>query len=51
MSGVMIGIDPHKGSHTALALDVGETKLGQVRVRATVGQVEELSSIGSQRST
>jgi transposase len=40
--GVMIGIDPHKGSHTAFALDASETKLGQVRVRATVGQVEGL---------
>ena len=42
MVGVMIGIDPHKGSHTAFALDASETKLGQVRVRATVGQVEGL---------
>lgn len=41
-SGVMIGIDPHKGSHTALALDAGETKLGQLRVRAAVGQVDGL---------
>ena len=42
MVGVMIGIDPHKGSHTAFALDASETKLGQFRVRATVGQVEGL---------
>lgn len=42
MADVMIGIDPHKGSHTALALDAGEKKLGQVRVRAAVGQVEGL---------
>jgi transposase len=42
VSGVMIGIDPHKGSHTALALDASETKLGQVRVRAAVGQVDGL---------
>jgi hypothetical protein len=26
MSAVMIGIDPHKGSHTAVALDGVETK-------------------------
>jgi transposase len=38
----MIGVDPHKGSHTAFALDASETKLGQVRVRATAGQVEGL---------
>ena len=42
MSGVMIGIDPHKGSHTAFALDASETKLGQVRVPAAVGQVDRL---------
>jgi hypothetical protein len=42
VSGVMIGIDPHKGSHTALALDASETKLGQVRVGAAVGQVDGL---------
>ncbi len=42
MVDVMIGIDPHKGSHTAFALDASETKLGQVRVRAAVGQVEGL---------
>jgi transposase len=40
--GVMIGIDPHKGSHTAFALDAGEKKLGQIRVRAAVGQVDGL---------
>ena len=32
MAGVMIGIDPHKGSHTAMALDADEKKLGQLRV-------------------
>src|SRR4051794_6368903 len=42
VSGVMIGIDPHKGSHTAVALDASETKLGQLRVRAAVGQVDGL---------
>jgi transposase len=39
MAGVMIGIDPHKGSHTAFALDGREQRLGQVRVRASSGQV------------
>ena len=34
MAGVMIGIDPHKGSHTAVAIDEDETSLGRVRVRA-----------------
>ena len=39
---VIIGIDPHKGSHTALALDQGESRLGQLRVIAAPGQVEQL---------
>src|SRR5207244_1845642 len=39
---VMIGIDPHKGSHTAAAIDNAETALGHLRVRASTGQVERL---------
>ena len=42
MAGVMIGIDPHKGSHTAVALDAAEKKLGQLRVKAAPGQVDQL---------
>ena len=42
MSAVMIGIDPHKGSHTAVALDGVETKLGEIRVSSSVTQVERL---------
>jgi transposase len=38
----MIGIDPHKGSHTAAAIDNAETALGHLRVRASTGQVERL---------
>jgi transposase len=38
----MIGIDPHKGSHTAAAIDNAETALGHLKVRAAVGQVERL---------
>lgn len=41
---VMIGVDPHKGSHTAVALDQEETRLGQIRVRASSVQVEHLRS-------
>ncbi|PZS30925.1 MAG: IS110 family transposase [Pseudonocardiales bacterium] len=40
----MIGIDPHKASHTAVALDRDETKLGQIRVRASTAQVTHLRS-------
>jgi hypothetical protein len=31
---VMIGIDPHKGSHTAVAVDGGERSLAELRVRS-----------------
>ena len=39
---VMIGIDPHKGSHTATMLDRGERELQRIKVRAGSGQVVEL---------
>jgi transposase len=39
---VMIGIDPHKGSHTAVAVTAAEEPLGKVRVRACPGQAEQL---------
>ena len=34
----MIGIDPHKGSHTATAVDAGEVVVGEVRVDADCHQ-------------
>ena len=42
MAVVMIGVDPHKGSHTAVALGADEEPLGQVRVRASAAQAERL---------
>jgi hypothetical protein len=42
MSAVIIGIDPHKASHTAVVVDGGETTLGKLRVRSKVGQAEQL---------
>ena len=39
---VMIGIDPHKGSHTAAAVDAGEVALAELEVRATSRQIGEL---------
>jgi len=36
----MIGVDPHKGSHTAVVTDQAEMVLGQVRVRACAVQAE-----------
>jgi transposase len=39
---VMIGVDPHKGSHTATMLDRGQRELRQITVRAGRRQVAEL---------
>ena len=39
---VVIGIDPHKASHTAVAIDEDEDELSSVRVCATRLQVEQL---------
>ena len=39
---VMIGIDPHKGSHTAVAVTAAEEPLGKVRIRACPAQAGQL---------
>jgi transposase len=39
---VMIGVDPHKGSHTAVVIGSDEEPLGRVRVRASVTQAGRL---------
>ncbi len=39
---VMIGIDPHKGSHTAVAVGAAEEPLGKLRVRACPAQAGKL---------
>ena len=39
---VVIGVDPHEGSHTATAIDASERQLAEVRVGARCGQLEEL---------
>ena len=39
---VIIGIDPHKASHTAVAIDCDEHSLAEIRVRATCQQTEKL---------
>jgi transposase len=38
----MIGVDPHKGSHTAVAVGGDEQPLGQVRLRASAVQAQRL---------
>jgi transposase len=39
---VMIGVDPHKASHTAVAINATEESLGELRVRACAAQAEQL---------
>jgi transposase len=42
MAAVMIGVDPHKASHTAVAINGAEVPLGTVRVRACASQATTL---------
>ena len=42
MAAVVIGVDPHKGSHTAVAISPAEERLGELRVRACAGQAQRL---------
>lgn len=39
---VIIGVDPHKASHTAVAISTSEDELARKEVRATRSQVEQL---------
>ena len=39
---VLIGIDPHKGSHTAVAIDGHENQLGEMRLRSSAQQCDQL---------
>ena len=39
---VMIGIDPHKASHTAVVIDNTESVLDELRVRACSKQTDQL---------
>jgi hypothetical protein len=42
MGAAMIGIDPHKASHTAVAISAAEEPLGQLQVRASAAQAGRL---------
>jgi len=42
MAAVMIGVDPHKASHTAVVISAAEEELGELRVRACAAQAEQL---------
>src|SRR6266480_1786668 len=41
---VLIGVDPHKASHTAVVVDAKEQQLGVLQVRADRRQLERLLS-------
>ena len=43
MTAVMIGVDPHKGSHTAVVISPAEEPLGEIRVRASAAQAGKLA--------
>jgi transposase len=42
MAAVMIGVDPHKGSHTAVAISAAEEPLDELGVRASAVQAQRL---------
>jgi transposase len=44
MAAMMIGVDPHKASHTAVAISAAEEPLGELRVRACAAQAERLQA-------
>ena len=48
---VMIGVDPHKRSHTTVAIDGDDVELAAIEVRASVRQVDELLGWAEKRST
>jgi transposase len=42
MVAVMIGVDPHKGSHTAVVITPDEEQLGEIRIHACAAQAGKL---------
>jgi len=42
VAAVMIGVDPHKSSHTAVVVGAAEEQLGKLRVRASAEQAQQL---------
>ena len=42
MVAVMIGVDPHQGSHTAVAIETAAEPLGELRVRVSAAQAQRL---------
>jgi hypothetical protein len=50
MVAVMIGVDPHKASHTAVVIGAAEEPLAELRVRASASQADRLAGRGASRS-
>jgi hypothetical protein len=46
MAAVMIGVDPHKGSHTAVAIGLAEEPLGELRVRSSASGLPRVFRTG-----
>jgi len=44
---VLIGVDPHKGSHTAVVVDAEEREVARLKVRADRQQLEQLLSFAA----
>ncbi len=49
MAAAMIGVDPHKASHTAVAIGASGEPLGQLRVRASAAQAGRLVAWAASR--
>jgi len=47
---VIIGIDPHKASHTAVAIDQDERPLAELRIAAATGQARRRAVDGGRRA-
>jgi len=45
---ITIGIDPHKKSHTAVAVDPDENEVGRTRIVAGPNQLAELAGFAGQ---
>src|ERR1700683_1306108 len=50
MAAVMIGVDPHKGSHTAVVIGPAEEPLGELRGRASAAPAGDLGGRGRRRA-
>jgi hypothetical protein len=48
---VVIGDDPHEGSHTAVAVDQAEKVLGELKVRSSPGRVDRIASTSTALQT